>query len=840
MMRRPGLIAGNVIARHWRGLIPECFVVAMATCLIVGTISVSRAASQGVTAQNVTAQNASSSSASLPNALSSNVGVQSDEMSLAPMPADDAASGDAIDDEVEREFGSGDPPASSESTLNARDFGNIIGQFSRLDQKDRWAISQAILGDWRFVVQDADDLPVGPAIAMPTDRRKTAGVRIRIDASLGFRPPGYLPLTITATPTTQRFTADRQFTLRFAPPPDARPAVRRAVVEVPMVAEQNQTVATMRIDVPIYTLCDQIECAVIESGQPLDGYRETLRFHNPTALESDRFETFLASERFHDIGSFDDLIHDAVPTGVDVVFIEPKQFASLGDNQTATEAIRKYLLSGRTIVAFDGTTQQWGEVLGVAINPTAFDGVEAVMVRESLQNGEPALMQERLLKFDPRDYPAIIAVGNQSISNRNVLNSFALPSSIATDVSAIDADLPAFTSEQLDAIFNTRIGAGRLLRMPPMSYRRAMFTLRSVMPLETSETLRRGFEPMMGDSRFGNWLIPGVAQPPVYTFIGLLGVFVIMVGPIAYRKTTRSGRGYLMFLIAPILALLTTTAMFAYGLIADGLGTRTRIRTLTLVDGRSGDAIDRTRATYFAGIRPGDGLSFARDDRVFPYYETGGLSFGDIMATEPQTPPRIRIDDRQRFPREFLPSRSQRQFVTIRDQPKLGRLEVITPGDGTQIELQSDFPFKLSRVTVRDFDGAFYGCESIDARGTQVADRIPQAVTPGGPINVGRRLGDLYNDFRPLTEITQTRSPRNYRDRTDEIYDLVTLINSRVSSSVISTDGFTENLLNAWLKSGSMPTGTFVAITDIDPDVLAIDDAEVIASVRYVIGTMPR
>jgi hypothetical protein len=123
-----------------------------------------------------------------------------------------------------------------------------------------------------------------------------------------------------------------------------------------------------------------------------------------------------------------------------------------------------------------------------------------------------------------------------------------------------------------------------------------------------SPMLRRGVDPMIGDTRFRDWLIPGVAQPPVYTFIGLLTVFVVLVGPIAYRWTTRHHRSHLMFLIAPALALVTTALMFAYGIMSDGFGTSARIRQLTIVDAAGKTGVERIRSTYFSGVRPADGL----------------------------------------------------------------------------------------------------------------------------------------------------------------------------------------------------------------------------------------
>ena len=107
-------------------------------------------------------------------------------------------------------------------------------------------------------------------------------------------------------------------------------------------------------------------------------------------------------------------------------------------------------------------------------------------------------------------------------------------------------------------------------------------------------------------------------QPPVYALVGFLSVFIVVVGPIAYRRTSKSGRTHLMFVIAPALALFTTASMFAYGIVVDGFSTVGRMRQVTWVDGATGNAGERVLETYFAPISPRDGVSFPGDAEVFP------------------------------------------------------------------------------------------------------------------------------------------------------------------------------------------------------------------------------
>ena len=138
-----------------------------------------------------------------------------------------------------------------------------------------------------------------------------------------------------------------------------------------------------------------------------------------------------------------------------------------------------------------------------------------------------------------------------------------------------------------------------------------------LMEKDVSPILRRGADPVLGNSEYKKWLVPGVAQPPVYVLVTLLTIFVILVGPVAYRRTKKSGRSHLMFVIAPVLALVTTVSMFAYGVAADGFSAIGRVRQITWVDGATGSASERVRGTYFAPISPRAGLTFPGDSEVF-------------------------------------------------------------------------------------------------------------------------------------------------------------------------------------------------------------------------------
>ena len=398
---------------------------------------------------------------------------------------------------------------------------------------------------------------------------------------------------------------------------------------------------------------------------------------------------------------------------------------------------------------------------------------------------------------------------------------------------------PSFsTAEWLKRVHVQSVGSGEVYflsrtaegQVPPDAY---WSIIKYSLDFRVSPTVRRGVDPMVGDRKFSSWLIPGVAQPPVYTFMGLLTAFVILVGPIAYRRTAKQGRSYLMFAIAPVLALFTTVAMFGYGIVSDGFGTVVRVRQLTWVDGASKAAGERVRSTYFAGVRPGNGLTFAGDAEVIGYREGTGQAWEELDELSYAMMGRITVrEDEQQFDSSFLPSRQQKQFITHQPRQDLGRIRLIPDPKGILApELKNEFPFVLRSLVVRDPKGAYWFCEEVD---TGESKRCTALTIQ----DASKSLGKLYRDHQPVSAVRQTTSRVNqYRNL---IFDVVTEINRNIVAKTNMSDGVFEHWLQSHLQTaGEIPTSHFVGVSDVTEDVLAVESCEVSSSVRYVFGTLP-
>lgn len=586
--------------------------------------------------------------------------------------------------------------------------------------------------------------------------------------------PGYGDVRMTLSASVPSAT-DENVVVRFDSSGDTTlPRNRGTIVDVPIDLAQGERTVVVDAAVPCYALCERIAVSVLQDGREVPGYTGNIQTQYGDRINP--LLTYLATEG--EISWQDGQQASRPDAGAaDVLRIDdPSQ---VEDSTRLVDAIRRQLIGGGVVVSTTWMEPaQWSKMFNLSLSKFGRD--------RTLQDSASGVIE-------------VFSVGP---------GQFLQPSQTAnqTQLAKWQEDLPAMVA--------------------------------NILPAASSPLVRRGMDPMMGDSRFSQWRVPGVAQPPVYTFMGLLAAFVVLVGPIAYRKTTRSGRGYMMFAIAPVLAMVTTISMFAYGIVADGFGTVVRIRQLTFVDGASGDAGERSRATYFAGIRPGGGIDFNRDWKVYPYPEPAvGQSWETLADDKPTLAGVVTIDEgHQNFDASFLPSRQQRQFVVEATRRSIGRLRIETqPPDDTKtkvVRLVNEFGFELRRVLVRDADGDYWIADKIPAGGSIVASQ-PTTDLPS------MLMGNMYNDFWPISQVIQSRSA-NIGQRLDGTRDLVAVANGLVAAKTISVEGIFESTLLDLLKNdAALPLGYFVAMSDPSADMVGVEGAQVNESVRYVLGTMP-
>ena len=710
--------------------------------------------------------------------------------------------------------------------------------------------------------------------------------RVRLDQHAA---PGYVPAEITID-AVGTFAADRDFLIRFQGVADAvAPPRRNLVLDVPVAVTQGSKLTVVTRLLPRWAITREVQIEVIEDGREISGYRAVVT--NSSVDNSAIFYNTIQYTPLQYVGaafstevSYDPLMivddevqlqeqeaaiaadfarvtqnlvsvyqRSRLPTdwraymSFDSIVITPAMLSKIAEEPRAMAAIRQWLMMGGTMVLV-GAEDPRLTMRGLDLSFTqdeyfaAASGVAAGVLTPAWKSNEQILRSylkhaEQAEKNKvPADWSTVVSYDGEGAL------AYA-PDPRETDsqnVERLEADLATLlaassrTPDQWNKrIWYQRAAAGRVIGLRQTTSAGGieipdLKVVKALIGFRVSPMLRRGVDPMIGDSRFRELLIPGVAQPPVYTFMGLLTAFVVLVGPVAYRQTSRSGRSHLMFAIAPILALLTTGLMFAYGIVSDGFGTSARIRQVTFVDGESQSGVERIRGTYFAGVRPADGLRFGGTDEVMAYPENQGQSWEYQQQFSPQPIGLVTIDQQhQHFDSSFLPSRRQTQFVVHRPRPDLGALKLTLGEDGTAT-LSNGFDFPLQRVVISDENEKIWLVDQVDAKGTASARTASEK-------EISQAISMLYTEFRAIMATSQ-KSKQN-RD-SNQTYDLVRETMQAVNPETTMMDGVFESDLRDFLQTrAQIPMGYFAAISNVSDDARVVDQVDQFASIRYVFGT---
>ncbi|WP_345320329.1 hypothetical protein [Novipirellula rosea] len=681
--------------------------------------------------------------------------------------------------------------------------------------------------------------PTSGTVRLPTTKANTLGFTLHIE--LAKQPSsGSVPVNIIAR-STSTFAADRRLTIRFRSDPDGQlPPTNGLLIDVPLLLPQGATSARVTRYLPKFSAGYQYQLAVYEQDRPLEDCVAKIGAADTDFYSHEQHLNWLL------ITDSDVVDFAALPDLRPLIYQDP---------QFAASSFRGTIGAPRDDPRFYESVFSNGPhgVAGQSELPTDWRGyqhydliiVDPSAVKAAIQNGKYQAIEQWVLNGGS------IALYD-SASEQSFVDTLELtaerPKSLVLNFITPESMFNENIRRPVDESWNQKIwlrplGAGiafglRKLDDEEFPSGRQWWVVEHTLGHRVSPMLRRGVDPILGDRRFGRWLIPGVAQPPVYTFMGLLALFVILVGPVAYRSTAKRGRTYLMFLIAPVLAIVTTALMFTYGILSDGFGTSARIRQLTWVDGVSGNAGERVQSTYFAGLRPTEGLSFAGDAEVMRYSDGSAGSWEELTERSPAILGNIRLEsDQQVFDSAFLPSRQQRQFIVHQPREQIGTLSIeaekldpLAPS----ATITNRFGFALRQCIIRDSDGDYWFADHVPGDSEKVhCIAITRAKS-------SKLIGDLYNQFRPMEEDLYRSPQRNYRRTTR---DLIITISEQIKHQSMSQTDVLSGSFEHWLNQrmqleGEIPHDHFVAVSDVSSDVVLVSGTELVDSVRYVFGTL--
>lgn len=211
---------------------------------------------------------------------------------------------------------------------------------------------------------------------------------------------------------------------------------------------------------------------------------------------------------------------------------------------------------------------------------------------------------------------------------------------------------------------------------------------------------------------------------PVRGMLLLMLAFVVLIGPVNLLLLHRKRRRLLLFVTTPAVSLLTCSVLFGYALFSEGVHTRYRLATLTVLDEGRSRATSLGWMGYYSPLASREPLRFSYQTELSPQLGGGGFEGVGVDWTRGQHLTGGWI--RARMPLHFRVRKSQRR----RERLKLRR-----GPDG--LAAVNGLGAVLQRLTLADFDGRLFAANEI-APGAEAA-LVPR---PGKPR--GRPLRQVY------------------------------------------------------------------------------------------------
>ncbi len=223
---------------------------------------------------------------------------------------------------------------------------------------------------------------------------------------------------------------------------------------------------------------------------------------------------------------------------------------------------------------------------------------------------------------------------------------------------------------------------------------------------------RHGMSTHEVNADYWNFLIPDVGLAPVGAFCILITLFVLAIGPLNYWLLRRWRRLHLLVVTIPLGAAAVTLGLFAYAILADGLGTRVRVRSVTRLDQGRGRAVCWSRLSYYAGLAPRGGLRFPADVAVLPLENVPAGYYNDHGRRRT-----LFWESDQQLRRGWLASRTPTQYLTVRSRESSRGLDLTASADGT-FQITNRLGSPIRQLLVYSTEGDGYWAEEVGADAT--------------------------------------------------------------------------------------------------------------------------
>ncbi len=216
--------------------------------------------------------------------------------------------------------------------------------------------------------------------------------------------------------------------------------------------------------------------------------------------------------------------------------------------------------------------------------------------------------------------------------------------------------------------------------------------------------------------------VPGVRELPYRSFIIVLILFAILIGPVNFFIVKSTGRPGWLLITIPLLAFIASVGILSYGILYQGIDLKQASETFTLLDQRAHRADTVAVRSFFAGISPTDALRPGPGTATLPVRTRSRGNALFLMSFEPS--PALRG--------EFLPVRRETTQVVLSERAARGRLTFRAEGDA--FVAQNAFEAPVERLCFRDVDGVYYTWNLA----SDVEDELEDAVDPGAEMRLER------------------------------------------------------------------------------------------------------
>lgn len=201
--------------------------------------------------------------------------------------------------------------------------------------------------------------------------------------------------------------------------------------------------------------------------------------------------------------------------------------------------------------------------------------------------------------------------------------------------------------------------------------------------------------------------IPGLGQLPYRTFVVLLVLFALLIGPVNFIWVKKLNRPALLLLTIPGVAFAAALGLLLYGMLHQGIDVKTASESVTVLDQRLRRAASCETRQLFVGLMAGAGLRPSAGTAVFPLSSGWGRRNAEQYVIG-QTGGLVLTGD-------FLPSRRPVHQVILVERSSRLRLEVVAGDGGLRVENGLDA--EVLRLYVRDADGGFHELDGPLGRG---------------------------------------------------------------------------------------------------------------------------